>query len=97
MSLIDEIEMFQKIIKEDISLTQDYELYDDFDCLLKKWDRYKELNTKFISQNQGDEFLSLRKSFSKLSCPSLDQENLKLSKAIKNIHYEYVSDSKTLK
>ncbi|EOB13178.1 hypothetical protein NBO_140g0003 [Nosema bombycis CQ1] len=94
MSIIEEIESFQKVIKEDISLTDDYKMFDDYDCLIKKWDNYKNLYKKYKLDAHGNEFLSVRRSISKLPNPSLDHENNKLLQAIRNIHCEYLSDNK---
>ncbi|KKO73949.1 hypothetical protein AAJ76_1650004767 [Vairimorpha ceranae] len=89
MSVVKEIEEFQKLIKEDISLDCELNDLDDYDKLLKNWDKYRDLQSQFLEPAPTDEFLNLRKSMNKICMPNLELENNKLDEAIKNISYDH--------
>lgn len=88
MSVLKEIELFQNLIKKDVPHVRDIDQFDEYDKLLKKWDKYRDFQGQFLHLGQSEEFLNLRKSINKISMPNLEVENDKLGKAIKNIHYD---------
>ncbi|WUR03565.1 uncharacterized protein VNE69_05154 [Vairimorpha necatrix] len=91
MSIIQEIESFQKLIKEDISLGNDIHHFEEYENILANWDKYREFKALYLQNIPSEEFYNLRKSMNKISMPNLESENNKLGEAIKNLQYENTS------
>ncbi|TBT96763.1 hypothetical protein CWI37_2755p0010 [Hamiltosporidium tvaerminnensis] len=84
MSLIEEIERFQKVIKKRLNNSETYS-YEEMEVVLTKWKNFEHLNGEIDRILSSVRYVSFDESFGSVQPKEFEVENTELKRTLKDL------------